>query len=75
MFFDPFDDDFALATHLTEHHGCTEYSNFNSSYKVCIIDNSSPKNIELKEHKFIHILNTLRPNGINIQNPFGIPRF
>jgi len=72
---DPLDDDFALGTHLTEHHGCSERTDFNDVYRVCIIDNCSPKVIELKEHKFIHILNTLRPNGINIQNPFGIPRF
>ena len=63
------DDDFSLGVHLTE-HGYSERTDFNKMCKVCIIDNSSPNNIDVKEHKYIHVLNTLRPNGINVQNPF-----
>ena len=42
---DPFDDDFALASHLVDKHGCTDRLDFNRSYKVCIIDNSNPNKI------------------------------
>ena len=69
---DPLNDNFSLGLHLTE-HGLLERDGFNKHFRVCIIDNSSTRNIDIKEHKFIHILNTLRPNGINTLNPFGIP--
>jgi hypothetical protein len=72
---DPLDDENALGIHLTSVHGLTNRTDFNDAFRVCIIDNCSPRMLEIKEHKFIHILNTLRPNGMNIQNPFGIPPF
>ena len=55
------DDEHSLGVHLyTEHR-----SDFNKHYKICIIDNASPKMLELKEHKYIHLLKTLQPLGIN----------
>jgi len=40
---------------------------------VSIIDNASPRTLEVRENKFIHILKTIRPLGINTVNPFGLP--
>ena len=71
---DPFDDNFSLGIHLSEHKLCNP-SDFNDTYRVCIVDNCSPRVIDIKEHKFIHILNTLRPNGLNVSNPFSITKF
>ena len=68
---DPSDDEYSLGTHLFD-HGFRDKNDFNANYSVFIIDICSPKNLEVKEHKFIHILNTLKPNGINTMNPFGI---
>ena len=33
------------------------------------------KNLEVNEHKFIHSLKTLKPHGLNVVDPFGIPLF
>ena len=66
-------DDFALGSHLFHEHGCSERSDFNKFYKICILEICSLKVIEVKEHKYIHKLNSLTPNGINISNPLSIP--
>ena len=66
-------DDYAMGIHLFQEHGLNKNSDFDDSFVVAIIDMCSPKNIEKKEHKYIHCLNTLRPMGMNSQNPFGIP--
>ena len=66
------DDMYSLGIHLHE-HGCTNREDFANNYLVCIIDNCSPNSLEVKEHTYIHNLKTLRPNGINVQNPFKIP--
>ena len=70
--FDPTSDEFALGNHLFS-HGYTERSDFNKIYSVCILTVCSPKILEVKEHLFIHKLQTLLPLGINLSNPFAIP--
>ena len=35
--------------------------------------NSSPNNLDVNEHKYIHKLKSIRPFGINCNDPFGIP--
>ena len=35
----------------------------------------TPSVLDVKEHKFIHLLNSLKPNGLNIDNPFAVPIF
>ena len=66
-------DDFSIGIHLFSEHGLTNRHDFNDNCTICIIDNASPNNIEVKEHKYIHLLKTLRPLGINTMNPFKIP--
>ena len=46
---------------------------FNQCYKVLVLCNSSPKSLEVDEHRFIQKLKTLRPFGLNAVDPFGIP--
>ena len=68
------DDEHSLGVHLYTEHGLRHRSDFNKHYKICIIDNASPKMLELKEHKYIHLLKTLQPLWINTvnNNPFGL---
>ena len=66
------DDDYSLGFHLSHDHNLKCREDFNNTYKVFIVDNCSPKLLEYKEHKFIHLLKTLRPLGINTVNPFGL---
>jgi len=67
----PVDDEFSLGLHLFD-HGFREQLDFDRYFSVAILEISSPKTLEVKEHKYIHLLNTLKPNGINTMNPFGI---
>ena len=68
-------DEFSIGAHLHSEHGLKNYSDFNDNISVCILENCSPNEIELKEHKYIHLLKTLRPLGMNTNNPFKIPLF
>ena len=70
---DPEDDDYAMGIHLMQDHGLCDKVDFEKTFNIALIDICSPKNIEKKEHLYIHLLNTIRPMGLNSQNPFGIP--
>ena len=48
-------------------------TDFDNSDMVSILDISSPKVLDVKEHKFIHFLNSLAPVGLNLSNPFAMP--
>ena len=65
-------DEFSLGLHLVD-HGFNKREDFNENFNVSIIDNASPRTLEVRENKFIHLLKTLRPLGINTVNPFGLP--
>ena len=66
-------DSYTLGLHLYNMHGCKSADKFKEYYRVFILDQSSPKSIEVKEHKFIHLLKSLQPSGLNKSNPFNIP--
>ena len=67
------DDGFSLGKHLVECHNLRKREHLNQSYKVSILCNSSPRTLEIYEHRFIQRLKTLRPFGLNAVDPFGIP--
>ena len=67
------DDEYSPGLHLVEEHAASEASDFNDMYRVFIVDVCSPKTLEVKEHKYIHELKTLKPFGINTVSPFSIP--
>ena len=70
--YDTDSDDAALGAHLFE-HGLNSRTDFDKNYSVCVLEICSPKLLEVKEHLYIHRLNSLTPNGINMSNPFSIP--
>ena len=72
-FYEDTDDIYSLGLHLINDHGCSDESAFDINYRVLILQNCSPMNIEINEHKWIHKLKSLRPLGINRTNPFSIP--
>ena len=55
------DDEFSPGLHLVECHSATTPEAFNEIYKVFIVDVCSPKTLEVREHKHIHELKTLKP--------------
>ena len=62
-------DEFALGNHLFSDHSLQNRSDFD----VSLLDFASPKILDVKEHKFIHLLNSLKPSGLNIENPLSVP--
>ena len=66
-------DMYMLGLHLHMEHGLTEPNAFNKNIKFGIIDIVTPADIEKKEYRWMHRLNTFQPVGINVEYPFGIP--
>ncbi len=67
------DDVYSPGLHLVEEHSVSERTEFNDIYRVFIVDVCSPKTLEVREHKYIHELKTLKPFGINAVSPFSLP--
>ena len=64
-------DEFALGHHILHDHHLNDKLDFDASYTVTILDICSPKVLDIKEHKFIHLLISLAPSGLNLNNPFA----
>ena len=62
-----------LGMHLHFDHGLTDPNAFDRNMEFGILDIVNPADIEAKEYKWKHKLNTFHPVGINIEYPFGIP--
>ena len=67
-------DEYSLGVHLVD-HGLGVHTDFNDTFKTFILENCSPSTLEVKENNYIHLLNSLRPFGLNTVNPFGLPIF
>ena len=69
-----FDSDlYSLGIHLHFEHGFTDPGAFNRYFKFGILEVVNPGDIEKKEFKWMHKLNSFQPHGINVEYPFGIP--
>ena len=68
------EDEFSPGLHLIDEHPYIAYNKtaFNTIYKTFILDVCSPRVLEVREHKYIHDLKTLKPYGINSVSPFGM---
>ena len=66
-------DGYSLGRHLIDDHCCSDRNDFNNSYQIFILLNSSPRTLDINEHKWIQRLKTIKPFGINSVDPFGIP--
>ena len=71
--YDKDSDEFALGHHLFSEHQLCHRDDFDRNYFVSLLDICSPKVLDVRGHKSIHLLNTLTPNGLNLDNPFAIP--
>ncbi len=67
-------DDYSLGVHLLD-HGLNIHTDFNDNLQTFILENCSPSQLEAKENKYIHLLRTLRPLGLNAINPYGLTIF
>lgn len=67
------DDANSIGLHLYTEHGLHDKTDFNNNVSACILENASPSSIDVKEHRYIHLLKSLRPSGMNSTNPFKIP--
>ena len=65
-------DDFILGSHLYD-HGFRDKSDFNKIYRTCVLEICSPSVLDIKEHKYVHLTNSMIPNGLNLSNPLSIP--
>ena len=66
-------DTYSLASHLIDGHYIERREDFDLSYTVIILMNSSPSNLEMNEHLFVQKLRTIKPLGINACDPLGMP--
>ena len=64
---------YSLGLHLHLDHGLTDPNAFDKNYKFAILEIVSPSEIETKEYRWMHHLNSFQPHGINTEYPFGIP--
>ena len=64
-------DEAALANHLKTEHSLTSVEDFNSTYKFTILE-VEPESLDLCEQKWVNLLVTLQPFGLNIEKPLGI---
>jgi hypothetical protein len=58
-------DEYTLGHHLFHDHKLSCKIDFDNNYSVSILDISSLKVLDVKEHKFICLLNSLSPQGLN----------
>ena len=64
-------DEGALAEHLKAVHGLTTVEDFNRSYKFTILK-SNVSNLDSVEQKWIDIMGTMHPFGLNLDKPCGV---
>ena len=69
------EDNYALGMgmHLYEEHGVEDERRFNEAYELYILEVTQPKFIDVREHMWIHRLQSLSPLGLNLASTYGMP--
>ena len=65
-------DDNTLAAHAAE-HGIQTKAGFNSLYRFYVIRHVEKEQLTMSEQFFINKFNTIKPYGLNVSNPIGLP--
>ena len=65
-------DEYSLGLLLVD-HDLVMHNDFNDTFRTFILENCSPFTLEVKENRYIHLLKSLRPFGLDTVNPFGLP--
>ena len=66
-------DQFVIGMHLYKQHGILTKQQFDDNLELYILEVCSPRDLDIKEHKWIQKLKALSPYGLNISSPFGFP--
>ena len=66
-------DGYALGLHLFSDRNSKSRGDFSMHFNAEHLDLCNPKTLAVEERKFMHLLNSLKPNGLNLDNPFSIP--
>ena len=70
---DTTNDLYTLGLHLHLDHGLDDQNAFDKNMKFGILEEVRPSDIDVKEYRWMHKLNSFQPVGINVEYPFGIP--
>ena len=70
---DTTNDLYTLGLHLHLDHGLVNQNAFDKNMKFGILEVVRPSDIDVKEYRWMHKLNSFQPVGINVEYPFGIP--
>ena len=57
-----------MQQHLFEHFSGDRHSNFLNDARITFIDKTDPKDPNCREHYWRHILRTMAPDGLNIED-------
>ena len=69
----PEKDKYSLATHLHKEHGIIGCTSLDDNYTFTILEQCTPKSLDVKEHLWIQKLRTVVPLGLNLYSPLGFP--
>ena len=64
--YDEESDEYALGLHSCSDHNLKSRKDFDMHYNVALLDFCSHETLDVKEYKFIHLFNSLKPNGLNL---------
>ena len=66
-------DNYTLGMHLYNKHDLKTKDEFDEAYELYILEVCTPRILDVKEHMWIHRLKALAPNGLNLNNTYGLP--
>ena len=66
-------DNYSLGIHLYNGHNLRTKKQFDETYELYILEVCAPRILDVREHMWIHRLKALTPNGLNLNNTYGLP--